>query len=692
MSSRFKKLELVIFLILFISFSYFYQGGGANQNARLGQMRAVIEKGQLHYQGIRVPTHDIINRDGKIFPNKAPGISLSGIVPYFIISRLEGIITDYSSSDFYYLFSCYVITVLVVALPCAFGGVIFFRLLGIFHPAAVPRLICTMALFLGTPAFAYSTVLYGHMVSSVLTIIGFYLLYKYLILEPDSSHPGIYIFLAGLASGWAVVTEYPSALIVTVLALYCLIHSIIRNGLLSFRFGYFIIGIFFPAIVMFGYNYLVFDNPFYIAYFDESAAPHAAYREGGLLGLNIQGRQFLKALYQTSFGPFRGFFHLSPFLILIVPGIYYFVRKKGHRALFFIIWILAAVYFFINSIYPYWYGGKALGARHAMEILPYLVLLSLFFVARFPRISALFCAVSIIFMLMATSVRPEEYVAHPFRDLYFYAFLNGDLSLNHEATFQTNSVISSSYNSFNLGEAAGLKGQLSLIPLYITWLIGGIFMINYSKKKDTYPEAGGFGEVVNRQQKLLIVLLIAILVVGIINIIYQFQLRSYLEEISGAGEFRLNKSQEPSAHVQTRTSPGHRVQVWEVKKDHTVGDMLKVKIQHAAAGKEGGFYIVAYGDKNNDGRPDIELGRSPFLTARGAGDWSYWTVAAPDGKIFVGNTWEEGARVFFDRKGWSGNDFSSDMFYATKGVPSHSTGPRSTNMALEIVEQEVDTE
>jgi hypothetical protein len=651
-------------------------------------MRAVVEKGQLHYRGIRVPTHDTVTRNGQVYPNKAPGISLSGVAPYFLISRLKGVIIGFSSEDFYHLFSCYLITVLLVGLPCALGGVIFFRLLGLFHPAAIPRLICTLALFLGTPAFAYSTVLYGHMVSSVLTMVGFYLLYKYLILEPGSPRAGWYIFLAGLASGWAVVTEYPTALIVTVLAIYCFIHSIFRNGIRSFRFGYFILGLIIPAGVMIGYNYLVFDNPFYIAYFDEKAAPHKAYQQGGILGLNIHARQFLKALYQTSFGPFRGFFHLSPFLILIVPGIFYFAQKKGKRALLITLWILVSAYFFINSIYPYWYGGKALGARHAMEILPYLVLLAFFFVIRFPRLSALLAALSIFFMLVATSVRPEEYAAHPFRDLYFYAFQNGNLSLNHEATFQTNAVISSSYNAFNLGEIAGMKGRLSLVPLYLIWMIGGVFMFQYSRKEDNDTGTGITGVGSPGLQKVLIGLLVAVLIVGVLNLLYQLQLKSYLEELSGAGQFRVTADQAPPAHVQTRTSPGHRIQIWEVKKPYSVGEVLKVKLQHADSGKEGGFYIVAYGDKNNDGKPDIELGKSPFLTARSAGDWSYWTVPAPEGRIFVGNTWNEGARVFFDRKGWTGKDFSSTMHYSTSGAPVLSTGPRSTNMAVEIVEEE----
>ncbi len=682
------KIEIVLFLVLFLTFSYFYQGGGANQNARFGQMRAVAERGQLYYRGIRVPTHDSISHGGEVYPNKAPGMSLVGVTPYFLISRLEGVILNFFSEDFYHLAACYLITVLIAALPCALGGVVFFRLLGLFHRGIFPRLICTLGLFLGTPAFAYSTVIYGHMVSAVLSVVSFYLLYKYLVLEPGSGRNGLFIFLSGLAGGWAVVTEYPVALIVTVLSLYCLIHSFFRNGISSFRFGYFILGLLLPAAVLLGYNYLAFDDPFYIAYFNEKAAPHAAYRQGGVLGLNIHAREFIKAVYQTSFGPYRGFFHLSPFLIMIFPGIVYFARKRKRRGLLVVIGIMVVVYFLINSIYPYWYGGKALGPRHAMEILPYLALLAFFFIIRFPKFSSLAVLLSVFFMLTATAVRPEEYVSRPFRDLYFFAFINGDLALNHESTFQTNSTISSAYNSFNLGQVAGLKGQLSLVPLYLIWLIGGIFMINYSKKEESARAGGISAPPAGASFKILIGLLIAVLIVGILNLVYQFQLRAYLEELSGAGEFKVRAAQAPPSRVQVRTSPGHRLQIWEVRKPRSPGDTLKINVQHAAAGNEGGFHIVAYGDRNRDGKPDVELEKSPFLTARSAGDWSYWTVPSPEGKIFVGNTWPEGTRVFFDRKGWETRAFSSTMYYSTGGPPTLSTEPRSTNMAIEVVEEE----
>lgn len=674
--SRENRLEITIFLVLFLSFAYFYQGGGANQNARLGQMRAVVERGQLHYGGIRVPTHDIVNAGGKTYPNKAPGMSLVGVGPYFLVARLKTALTGLFSEDFYHLFSCWLVTVIIVGLPCALGGVVFFRLLGLFHPALAPRLICTLALFLGTPAFAYSTVIYGHMVSSVLTVISFYLLLKYLVLEPRASRGSLYIFLAGLAGGWAVVTEYPAAMIVTLLTIYCLVRAFFRTGVRAFRFGWFLAGLLLPAAVLLGYNYLVFDNPLYIAYFDKRAAAHSAYRDGPVLG--FQTRKLIAALYDTSFGSFRGFFHLSPFLVLLFPGGFYLARERGFRSLLPVLAVLVGGYFLINAFYPYYYGGKALGPRHAMEMLPYMVLLAFFFAVRFPRISALLAAVSIFLILTAVSVRFEDYARHPFRDLYFYSFFGGYLMINPETTFQTNSVVSSLFNAFTLGQVAGLRGQLSLLPLYLIWITGGALMFHFARKRD-----GGTGTA-GPVPKSIWVVLGVLLVLGVFNFISQLQLRSTLGELGGAGSFRISAEQAPVPHIQLRASPGHRLQIWEVLKPHSPGDTVTVKIQHAASGTEGGFFIVAYGDRNGDGLPDAELGRSSLLTARAAGDWSYWTVAAPAGKLFVGNTWNEGGRVFFDRTGWGNQDLSSTMFYSITGPPVLSTGPRSTNLAVEI--------
>ncbi len=685
---RKKTLETTIFIVLFLSFAYFYQGGGANQNSRLDQIRSVVELGQLNL-GRFAPSHDIVQVENRLYPNKAPGVSLMGITPYWLVSRLRPALVRAYSEDFFHLFSCWLTTVAVAGLISAFGGVVFFRLLGLFHEGVFPRLAAVFALFLGTPVFAYSTVLYGHVPSTVFALTSFYLLYRYLIKEPGSKNGGRYVFLAGLAGGGAAVTEYPVAFIVTVLSIFCFGTFITSRGDWAKKGKYillFLLGLAGPAAVLLTYNTLVFQNPFYIAYFDHSAAAHAAYRRGPILGFAFRDREFVNALYQTSFGPYRGFFHLSPFLILIFPGAYYLARRKGGGALLGCLLPLCLVYFLLNVIYPYWQGGRALGPRHAMEILPWLVLLAFFFIVRFPRLAALAAAVSIFLNLAATSVRPEEYVRRPFHDLYLPAFLGGNLALNRETTFQVNNVISAEFNAFNLGMVAGLRGQAGLYPLYLLWLLGGA-VLWFAGKKSRDPSLPP-PPPAPPWAKFLAALLILLIGVGVANLFRSADIERMRRELVGAGEFRLPPAEAPPPHVHVRTTPGHRVQVWQVTAPFSPGDRVRVKVQHAAAGDDGGFYILAYSDTTGDGRPDTEISRSPLLTAIRTGDWSWWEITAPEGRLFVGNTWNEGAQVYFDRIPFQHRDLSSTMFYATRGLPTLSTSPRSTNLAVEILPEE----
>ncbi len=673
-----KKLEITLFIVLFLSFSYFYQGGGANQNARLDQIRSIVELGQLNLKPF-AGSHDTVRVNGKIYSNKAPGVSLIGVLPYYLVSRLKSQIAEIFSTKFYHLFSCYLVTVLVVGMTCAWGGVIFFRLLGLFHEKSFPRLICTLGLFLGTPAFAYSTSLYGHMPGLVLALTCFYLLYKYLVLQPPSPSSRFYVFLAGLSGGGAVVFEYPTIFIVTVLGLYCVIRALLISPRRMMLIPFLLMGLIIPVVVLGGYNYLVYGNPIYMKYFNE-AGLNTGY-DGKPQPFFQIGPKTLKTLYQITFGPFRGFFHLAPFLILAFPGIFYFSREKGVKSLMATLWVVVLAYYFFTLLYPYWYGGKALGPRHSMEMLPYLVLLGFFFVIRFPRLSAVLAGVSIFLMLTATSVRPDEYVAHPFRDLYFYSFFDGALSIRGEPTF----IRAGKFNAFNLGQVAGLSGQLSLLPLYILWTVGGFFMIKFNRDKKV-SESGRYLQGVNPSWvKAIFGILLVILAVEVVNLFNQTEIRLYLEDISGTKAFRVPSSDVPPSNVQGQLTTGPFLEMWELLKPFYKGDEIEVKIQHAASGRRGGFYMVAYGDKNGDGKPDAELGRSPYLRASKSGEWSRWTFSAPEGKLFVGNTWEDEARVFYERSGWDKEDLSSTMFYSRQGPPVLTTGPRSINMAVEVI-------
>lgn len=674
-----RKLETTLFLVLFLTFSYFYQGGGANQNARLDMIRSIVELGQLNLKPF-TGTHDTVRIEGKVYSNKAPGVSLVGVIPYYLVSRLQSPITAVFSPVFYHLFSGYLVTVLVVGLASAFGGVIFFRLLGLFHEPPGPRLICTAGLFLGTPVFAYSTALYGHVPGMVLALVCFYLLYKYLVLRPEAPRSRVYVFLAGLSGAAAVLFEYPTAFLVAVPGLYCIIRAILAEPRRATRLTWFVLGLAAPAVVLGGYNYLVFGHPVHMAYFNQ-AGLRAGY-DGRPQAFFQFGPKTANILFQITFGDWRGFFHLAPFLILAFPGMVYFARQRGLRSLLATLWMVVLTYYFFTLLYPYWYGGKSLGPRHSMEMLPYLVFLGFFFVVRFPRLAAVAAAISIFFMLMATSVRPEEYEAHPLRIYYFYNFKEGNLSIRGEPTF----IQAGKFNSFNLGQVAGLSGQASLLPLYCLWTAGGWLMIKFSRGRNRSGDGVSRAGMDSSWLKAIVGILLINLAVQVIGFFRQGEIKSALEDLSTTGVFRVPEDKIPQSHVQGQIIAGPFLGVWELLKTFEPGDKIELKIQHAAAGREGGFYMVAYGDKNRDGKPDAELARSPFLKAARSGGWSRWSFSAPEGTVFVGYALDADTRVFYERAGWKDSDLSSTMYYSnqSQGPPALVAAPRSINMAVEV--------
>jgi hypothetical protein len=59
--------------------------------------------------------------------------------------------------------------------------------------------------------------------------------------------------------------------------------------------------------------------------------------------------------------------------------------------------------------------------------------------------------------------------------------------------------------------------------------------------------------------------------------------------------------------VTNKTGVGHRLQVWRVRPEHVSAGRYRLRIQHAAAGMAGAFWLVAWVDTTGNGVPDREL-------------------------------------------------------------------------------------
>lgn len=137
------------------------------------------------------------------------------------------------------------------------------------------------------------------------------------------------------------------------------------------------------------------------------------------------------------------------------------------------------------------------------------------------------------------------------------------------------------------------------------------------------------------------------------------------------------------------SNTGHNVQIWEVLPEFTKKGEYEISIKHAAAGEVGSFYIIAWADTNNDGKPDKEIGCSKLKIALKDGDWSSWRFKSNYNRIFVGNTWSSSEEKMYYQNGGSVEGYtglSNTVFYsrAFNGKPSQSVSPRFTNIKVKI--------
>src|SRR5947199_6038342 len=96
----FQRVEVLLFLLLFGTYAYFYQATGHNEAARFDQMRALAYDHTVAIDKYWWNTADVIHypRDGKthVYPNKAPGGTFIGLLPFFYFSQALGFLQEVS--------------------------------------------------------------------------------------------------------------------------------------------------------------------------------------------------------------------------------------------------------------------------------------------------------------------------------------------------------------------------------------------------------------------------------------------------------------------------------------------------------------------------------------------------------------------------------------------------------------------
>ena len=469
------KTACLLGVVSFLSFLYFYEGGGWNQNSRFDLLRAIIERHTLQIDAYADNTQDKAHFGGHYYSDKAPGLVFLA-VPFAVAARagMNAVGVDPNSARGEFLLS-YLVTAWSVALPTALAVVCLFFLalrLGCDSTAAA---FAAMMMSLGTPIWAYASLFWAH------ALVGACLLFAFAagLKLKDSAGPRAELWWAlalGLAAGWATVAEYPAVPASALLALFAMSQVWRRGTAARWRVVAGVgIGAAACALVLLTYLHAAFGSfrPSY-SYYDPNSFSFMQQR--GYMGLTYPHPDRLLKLL---FGCARGLFFASPVMLAAPVGLWG-LWKKQRSVSALVAASIALYYFLFNASFYWWKAGLTFGPRYAGAAIPILcvgmatawqdatkawrgVLLAL-------GIISLFVALMVVSTTSQLAMQDSCPIVHS----SWPAFWSGQMAMNRESML-TAAEAGGGYRAFNLGQLLGLHGLASLIPLLGIWGIAGVF-------------------------------------------------------------------------------------------------------------------------------------------------------------------------------------------------------------------------
>jgi hypothetical protein len=461
----------LLFCVIFLSFIYFYEGGGWNQNSRFDLLRAIIERQTLRIDAYQENTQDKAHFRGHYYSDKAPGLVFAAL-PVAMSARtaLRAVGIHLQSARGEFAVS-YLVTAGAVALPTALGAVCLFYLGLRFGAGSNGSAFGALVMALGTPIWAYASLFWAHALVGACVVFALAAALK-LRDVVTAQQDFLWALAVGLAAGWATVTEYPAAPISALLALFALAQAWRRGPHARWRVIAGVgLGAIFCLCVLLGYLYAAFGSirPSY-SYYDPSSFTFMQQR--GYMGLTYpHPDRLLKLLFGCS----RGLFFASPIALAAPFGLWKLAKQRTHSRAALVAAAIAIYYLLFNSSFYWWKAGRSFGPRYVGASIPLLCCgLAVLWQRSSPtwrRILTGAAAASVFLTLIVVSTTSQLAIQDncPMMHSVWPAFWSGQMAMNHDSMLTVAEASSGKYGAFNLGQLLGLRGLASLFPLFAIW-------------------------------------------------------------------------------------------------------------------------------------------------------------------------------------------------------------------------------
>jgi hypothetical protein len=466
---KYTKRAFLVFILLVFMYGYYFQDPQSNGNSRIGLIFAIVQEGRLtidsYYDAPGTQTIDRAFYNGHYYSDKAIGTSIVGVLfyaPMYLLMKLTG-------HPLSLLQIKYLLTLFVVGLPSALAGSLLYILCETISKNVLKAFLATLAVTLGTMVLPFSDIFFGHQLAGAFLFSSFFLIFQ-LKIRPELISKPAYLALIGFLLGTAFITEYTTAVMILVLAVYyvyCLRIKLSFHGIRSSIMPV-VVGSILPIAILIIYDTLCFGNFFSIGY-ENLANQYQASMAQGFMG--ISWPQPIILFYLT-FHPARGLFWQSPVLLMSLIGLFYLWRDKNYRLEGIIITIAFVSFLLINAGYYMWWGGASIGPRHLIPMLLFLSIPLIMLPKRLNALVIILCTISfgqMLIPLAGNTLAPDNYFIQ-----------NSKLSFFGYSSIYSSSLqqLLKGYFAYNLGEKLlGLKKWMILVPNIIAILtVTGVFI------------------------------------------------------------------------------------------------------------------------------------------------------------------------------------------------------------------------
>ena len=401
--------ELLLVAALLFCYGFFQQQPAWNEYSRSDTIRALVDQGTTRIDRYQDNTGDKAFFQDHWYSDKAPGTALIG-APIYALEKLtaslagQGTLSDQTAVQGLAFVESGIATAVLVLL-----------LVRLLAPLVGEgwAFVVGIAYGLGSIAFPFATMFFGHAASTAALFASFFVLHRW------QSQGGRWLpLLAGLLAGLAVLIEIPTVIGVAVLGFYAL--WIDRRGALAFIVG----GL--PMALLFGaWNWVSFGSPLNVGYMNLLPGSFASGMSEGILGV---GWPKVETAGDLLFGT-RGLVRLAPWFVAVPAGLIA-LRNRAVRAEVLVCAAIVLLFVLYNAGYYLPFGGWTPGPRFLLPALPFAAVLVGFVPQRLRLFTAVLVAASVALMFAATVTMPNapERFDDPLYQLWLPRLQAGELA------------------------------------------------------------------------------------------------------------------------------------------------------------------------------------------------------------------------------------------------------------------------